>query len=570
MRVKIRTKIIAICAFVITASLFSSGFFTYEYVTGILRERSVNDSKTHLAQISVQLSRVREQVVKIAEYIVSDEEIHVRIAPNRSATLEEEYFRMHEVQDRLKRFTALNAFILNALIVREDGATFSNNSGYADYFAEYLKQPWFQSFLDSGRRIGFTAPHDFFYLNGKRPVFSYVVKYKNLQAANSPDYYLVLDIQLSEITNAFEQSAADFEQMLLFNGTGDVLFLGGSAPDESFGQMIERAMQQDGIAETGEHIAISYAPDPDGWKQAAVISKKKLFAPINRILDYYLLITVSSLAAMLLIILPFIVNMTRPISKLTQAMKRVSVGDLNTSVSIRSGDEMELLGAGFNRMVGDLSQYVQASIRHEETKRKMQISLLMAQINPHFIYNTLNTVIYLSHAGRSNDAAKITEALIGILQDTIKTGDEEYFSTLQEEIHVVAKYIDIQHYRYPGRFRVEWSVDESLLAANVPRLVIQPLVENALFHGVIPMDEAGVIRISVRRVDDGMLIEVEDNGIGLQEASGRRRDRMRGIGLSNVRERIRYLYGGSFGVTVVNGEERGAKAAVRLPLRDRI
>jgi len=576
-RAKIRTKIIAICAFVIVASLLSSGYFTYAYVTDILRERSLNDSRTQLAQISSQLVRVREQVVKLAEYIVSDEEINARIMPMPSSSIEDDYFRMTEVQDRLKRFAALNAFILNAMIVREDGTTFSNNSGYADYFADYLREDWFQAFLDSGARTGFTAPHDFFYLNGNRDVFSYAVKYRNLQEPRSPEYWLVLDIQYSEIANAFEQSLSDFEQLMLFNEAGEMLFSGGAAPDASYEPMIARAIESGGLAEDDSHMYLALASEPYGWHQGAVLSKAKLFEPINRLLDYYVFIIISSLVAMLAVVLPLIVNITKPISRLTQAMKRVSVGDLTTNVTIRSGDELEVLGSGFNRMVSDLKQHVEASIQHEELKRTMQISLLMSQINPHFIYNTLNTVIYLSYANRSRDAAVMTEAFIGILQDTIKTGDGVFFAALGEEMVIVEKYIAIQQFRYPDRFRVEWEVEEELRSAVIPRLVLQPLVENAIFHGIVPMEEPeGRIRIAARREGGELILLVEDDGVGLEESSpetgapdrsGKRADQMRGIGLANIRERIRFHYGEPYGVAVENGAARGVRAVVRLPYR---
>src|SRR5690606_22149237 len=127
----------------------------------------------------------------------SDEGINTMIKRPEEMEADNEvqaYFRKLEVQEDLKRFTALNAFILNAMIVREDGEIYSNNSGYEPYFADYLQQSWFTDVVDSGRRTGFSVPHDFFYLNRYQPVVSYIVTYRNLLDDASPRYYLVLDV----------------------------------------------------------------------------------------------------------------------------------------------------------------------------------------------------------------------------------------------------------------------------------------------------------------------------------------------------------------------------------------
>lgn len=577
LKFKIRTKIIAATAFFVTASLIISGFFTYDYAANIIREQSINDSQTQLGQISSQLERVQEQIIKTAEYIVSDEEINRRLSKRHQSTLEQDYFEMYEVQERLKWFTALNTYIYNVIIMRNDGRYFSNNSGYSDYFDSYLGQPWFQSLLENDVRAGFTIPHDFFYLNRDQQVLSYVVKYKNLLHPEDGEHYLILDINYADITNAFTQSLFGFEQLFLFNDAGEILFQGGSGTIDNE-SMVSEAMVTGEIVEDKLHIIIANNGKYHGWTQVAVISKEELFAEINKILHYYVLIIVSSLALMLLIILPIIMRMTKPLSSLVQAMKHVSIGNLDTSIKIKSGDELEVLGLGFNRMVAELKKYIQASIQDEAMKRDMQMGLLLSQINPHFIYNTLNTVIYLSHANRSKDAAQITEAMIDILQDTVKTGEGAFFSTLEEECKIVNKYIDIQYYRYPQRFQVQWNIDEHVQNAIIPKMIIQPLVENAIFHGLIPDEINGKVVISALKDNHDLLIQVSDNGIGMSEArqnevfnidkSGHQSDQVHGIGLANIQERIRYHYGDEYGLRITSNINEGTVIDIKLPFQE--
>lgn len=576
MRLKIRSKIIASTALVVSVTLMLSGFFIYDYAKDIIRDQSIKDSRTKLAQISFQLKKVQEQVMKTSEYIVSDEEIRSLIYDPPSPSLEVNYFRKQAVQEKLKRFAALNHFIQNIVIVRPDKETFSNNSGYEDYFSEYLSQEWFVSKMND--RSGFSKPHQFFYIGSNRQVFSYILKYRPIGDNVSPFSYLVMDVAYSEIDNAFLQSAGDFEQIRLSMGSGEALYESRPdipANDDAF---MNTAFSSDqAYMEDAGRIVLTDASMNQSWKQVALLSKDRLFEKINRVFYFYVLIIISAIGLSLVVMLPIILNLTKPLSRLTNAMKRVAVGDLNTNVSIHSGDELEILGTGFNRMVHDLRSHIESSIRHQDMRRKMQIDLLMAQINPHFVYNTLNTVIYLCHAERNLQAAEMTQALISILQDTIKTGDGAEFASLREERRIVDKYVLIQQTRYPDRFRLQWQLDDSLMDTLIPRMLVQPLVENAILHGLFPSDkEDGLIIIRAYPVSGHLVLEVEDNGVGMDEAANptdrpaltSEPERTRGIGLSNIRERIQFHFGSPHGVEISQHDGQGTLIRIRLPLKE--
>ncbi|WP_276356615.1 sensor histidine kinase [Cohnella caldifontis] len=577
MRMKIRTKIIASTALVVSVSLLLSGFFIYDYAKGIIRDQSIKDSRTKLAQVSFQLKKIQEQVMKTAEYIVSDEEIAALVSQPASPDIEKDYFRKQAVQEKLQRFAALNNFILNILLVPPGGETYSNYSGYEDYFADYLMQDWFLKMKDS--RSGYSEPHPFFYIGGNRQAFSYVLKYRPIGDQTGPYSYLILDVAYSELDNVFRQSERDFEQMALYTGSGALLFSSAPALGRDDAAFLKQALDSGtDFQEDAERIALTDEAMNQGWKQAALISKKQLFEKINRVFYFYVIIILSGIAVTLIVMLPIIVGLTRPLSRLTQAMKRVAAGDLNTHVSIKSGDELEILGGGFNRMVTDLKDLIESSIRDEEMKRKMQIDLLMAQINPHFVYNTLNTLIYLAHAGRNAQAVEVTQALIGILQDTVKTGEGAVRAPLAEEKKIVDKYALIQQTRYPGRFKLRWELEDGLLDKPVLRMALQPLVENAIVHGIVPSErEQGEIAVRAYRESGDFVLEVEDDGRGFarSEADPVRspalpevHERTRGIGLSNIRERLRTTFGAAARLEIERGSAGGTLVRLRFPLTE--
>ncbi|WP_372661597.1 sensor histidine kinase [Cohnella sp.] len=575
MRMKIRTKIIASTVLVVSLSLVLSGFFIYDYSKDIVREQSIKDSRTKLAQVSFQLKKIQEQVMKTAEYIISDDEITSLIYEPPSSDIEENYFRKYATQEKLKRFTAINNFILNVLIVRPDGETYSNFSGYEDYFKEYLKQEWFEKRKEL--RNGYSEPHPFFFLSGNRQVFSYVLKFRPIGDNGSPYSYLVLDIAYSELGNVFLQSSQDFEQVELYTGSGELLFATRNVQAQSDATfMADTLASGQSYREDASRIVLADDSMNQGWKQAALLSKPRLFEKINRIFYFYIIIILCGIFFTLVVMLPIIVNLTKPLSRLTHAMKRVAVGDLATSVTIRSGDELQILGSGFNRMVHDLRNLIETSVQSEKMKRKMQIDLLMTQINPHFVYNTLNTVIYLTHANRNSQAVEVTQALIGILQDTIKTGEGAVRAPLADEKRIVDKFVLIQQTRYPGRIRLTWELDEALLDMPVPRMALQPLVENAIVHGIVPSDiMEGDIVARAYKADGQLYLEVEDNGQGIEATKSRisasgtsaEPERTRGIGLSNIRERLQTHFGAAARLEI-ESEGRGTLVRIRLPLTE--
>lgn len=572
MRMKIRTKIIASTLLVVSVSLILSGFFIYDYAKEIIREQSIKDSRTKLAQISFQLKKIQEQVVKTAEYIVSDDEITELINAPASEEIEVNYFRKQAVQEKLGRFVALSNSILNVVIISPTGEFYSNFSGYEEYFSEYLQQDWFVKMKSS--RAGYSEPHPFFFLSGNRQVFSYSLKYRPIGQELAGDSYLVIDIAYSELANVFLQSVQDFEQIQLFTGSGALLLTANDKLPESDRSFMADSLQSgQSFAEDDHRIVLTDSSMNQEWKQAALLSKNKLFKKINRVFFFYIIIIITAIIVTLLVMLPIIVNLMKPLIRLTNAMKRVAVGDLGTSVHIRSGDELEILGMGFNRMVEDLRSLMETSVRNEAVKRQMQIDLLMAQINPHFLYNSLNTVIYLSHANRGGEAAEVTQALISILQNTIKTGEGAVRAPLLEEMRIVDKYVIIQQTRYPERFQLIWEVDEALLDRSVPRMALQPLVENAIVHGIIPSDrEEGTIIVRAYRDGDQLFLEVEDDGQGMTVPEegwtlrvGSEPGSTRGIGLSNIQERLLTHFGASARLETYGRPGQGTLIRIQLP-----
>jgi two-component system sensor histidine kinase YesM len=386
-------------------------------------------------------------------------------------------------------------------------------------------------------------------------------------------------VNCANIDTIFNKSVSDFEKLILVNRNNNIICSSNNIENDDKLQIMKKSIDKGlGYVEDKDDIAIANISAYDGWKQVAIISKDKLFSKVNRLFAYFVVMVISSLLFILLIMIPIILNITGPISMLVAAMKKVSKGDLDTSIEIDSGDELEIMGKGFNKMVGALKEYMITSINDERVKRRMQMDLLISQINPHFIYNTLNTIIYLTNANRNKDAVKITDSFIRILQDTVKTGDEALFASVREELGVIRNYLNIQSYRYPDMFDTEYLIDEAVKDVEIPRMAIQPIVENALFHGIHPCEEKGHLKIMIKSERNKVIIAIEDNGVGMDEKtvknifsgvkSTKTGQHTRRIGLKNVRERLDFLYDGKYDMKIFSSEGQGTKVLISIPSRD--
>ncbi len=247
-------------------------------------------------------------------------------------------------------------------------------------------------------------------------------------------------------------------------------------------------------------------------------------------------------------------QVTKPLLLLTNSMQNASKGNLSSHVNITSNNEVGLLGSSFNKMLDDLQRDIEIIAEKEKKQQQAKYSLLVSQIDPHFIHNTINSVNYLAKKGRCEDVISMNKALISILRDRLRVNDIQITDTIANEINVLNQYILIQKYMYEGDVEIIWDVDDNLKQEQIPKNMIQPLIENALFHGLMDEESGdfdGIIKIKIIKEEEDIKITVADNGKGMDEHVIKQvqneqysvEDRGKKIGLSNIRGRLYYLYG---------------------------
>ncbi len=265
-------------------------------------------------------------------------------------------------------------------------------------------------------------------------------------------------------------------------------------------------------------------------------------------------------------------SITHPIRKLSEVTDQVAKGDLTVRSDIRSGAEVGMLSDSLNTMIDKINELLEQVKKEQIRLRKAEFELLQAQINPHFLYNTLDTIVWLAEAGDQKKVVSMVGSLSDFFRTSLNQGKD--IISVKEELQHVRSYLEIQQVRYQDILEYEIRVPEELNRYLIPKITIQPLVENALYHGIKNKRGAGKIVISGKREEDHFCIMIEDNGIGitkerlLQVREGIENKIPTGhdiYGLYNVNERIRLNFGEKYGIFIESRYGDGTVVSIVLP-----
>ncbi len=262
---------------------------------------------------------------------------------------------------------------------------------------------------------------------------------------------------------------------------------------------------------------------------------------------------------------------TRPVGELVGVMQKVSDGDMDTRAENISEDEIGLLSSEFNRMLDQIQELVDQLIREEEEKREAELEALQYQITPHFMYNTLNSIKFAALIRGEKDLAGVLGDFIELLQTCISK--KGAFLTVSEEVHVLENYVHLQEFRSGEPIRLDYDIPQEAQMCQIPRLILQPLVENAILHGIDIKERQGHITVTARIDNDRLYLEVKDNGRGMSKeqieellnSKAKKTKGLTAVGIPNVRDRLKLYYKEEAGLIYESSEE-GTSASIYLPV----
>ncbi|AIQ31579.1 hypothetical protein P40081_28115 [Paenibacillus sp. FSL P4-0081] len=349
-------------------------------------------------------------------------------------------------------------------------------------------------------------------------------------------------------------------------------------PGSPYSQAVMKDEEEDSFMQEG------MIQDLEG-KLIFILPKKELLSGIEEILGRSFLILILSI---LLLILPFYLvvnNILRPLKKLMNFMSNFKLGllhNLSKRIHLQGYAEISIMANQFNRMLDEIDELTNSLLESntklytaELVKKQAELSFLQSQINPHFLYNTLESIKGMAVEQGSEQIFHMVKSLAYVFRYSIKAAD---IIPLQEEITLVQSHIYIQQIRFVNRLTVTYQIEDSILTCQVPKMILQPLVENAIFHGIEPKMGKGHLIITGMASEGQLILAIRDNGVGigrdklmeLQTGLTARQEakQARAIGLVNVNNRIKMRYGENYGIIIKSEWGTGTEVVIRLPYKE--
>ena len=263
-------------------------------------------------------------------------------------------------------------------------------------------------------------------------------------------------------------------------------------------------------------------------------------------------------------------NMTRPVERMNTAMRTLQEGDLTVRIASDREDELGQMSRNFNIMANELEQNVQEKIEKQKELNASHIAMMQAQLNPHFLYNTLDSIIWMAEGKKNEEVVIMTASLARLLRQSISNEDE--LVTVGQEIEYVRSYLTIQKMRYKDKLEFEIKADPSITQVPIIRLVLQPLVENAIYHGLKYKDSKGLLTVHGYMKGENAVIDITDDGVGMDEETLKHiydkhkvNYRSNGVGVYNVQQRLVLYYGKDYGIIYHSEKGKGTTASVVIP-----
>jgi two-component system sensor histidine kinase YesM len=377
---------------------------------------------------------------------------------------------------------------------------------------------------------------------------------------------------------------ADMEKSAVVSQNKEIVLSKADAQNYPLTDSLFSRMKSDRgwLEDQSQNTLISYVTaDNNNWKILSYIPLSKIYSDVETLKQEIILALFAAVIFLLLISFYMSYDFISSINVLVSGMQKVQKGEEDVQVKLDRKDELGFLGQAFNTMVREIKSLQKWVIREQLTRKDAQIRALQSQINPHFLFNTLESINWMAQLSGVPEISETVMALASLMDASIARDDK--CITLEEEIKYIDNYVLILKKRFEDKLEVIKDIDSKALMVRVPRLLIQPLVENAATHGVVNVRGKGIVKLSAVVNGDIIDITVEDNGAGIDaddieiinerlamddETFFRYQDnrKSRGIGLENVNRRIKLFYGVQYGVKIESVKGSYTRVSVQIPL----
>lgn len=445
---------------------------------------------------------------------------------------------------------------------------------------DLTSQEWYSQAVGKYNESVLTSSHVQHVVRGERPwVITLSRGIRNFTGQGESNGVVFIDLNYSAIRKLCDQNSIGAKgYVFVIDQDGNIVYhpqqqqLYNELQTENI-DMVTSAASDVVVTGNGsdQKIYVLSPSEKTGWTVVGCMNMAELLKDSRQARMSYVVTAMALVIVALFLSILISGNITRPIQKLRDSMAKVQEGDFSAGdIEVSSQNEIGNLTESFNLMTRRIQELMEQNIYEQREKRKSELKALQSQINPHFLYNTLDSIIWMAEGKKNEEVVLMTASLARLLRQSITNEDEVV--PIGDEIEYARSYLTIQKMRYKDKLEFEIQVDPDIIHVPIVKLVLQPIIENAIYHGLKYKDSIGLLEIRGSLSGENVVIVVADNGVGMDEETlshifekHKVNYRSNGVGVYNVQQRLQLYYGSQYGITYTSEKGRGTAASITIP-----
>ncbi len=574
----IQSVIFATVAVLVLSAVVIVTGVSMKFTNTSIFENSSEYTHTIIQQMNQNIDSYIDYMENIAYLISSNEDVQDYLFDEK---IDNE--GRYRILNQLQTILDSRSDIRNVGIISKNGRMLINDgSKSVNQDLDLNTQEWYATALEKPNGPILTSSHVQHIISGERPwVITLSRGIRDRSGSGEKEGVFFIDLNYSAISELCDQSTVGTKgYAFILDAKGNIVYHPQEQQlyNELQTENISLIMDTDedtvltGTGNDGKLYSISRS-EKTGWTVVDCTNVKELLSKSRQAQSVYVLTAIILVIVALLFSRFMARSITLPIQKLRDSMKKVQEGDFSVSdVVVDSKNEIGSLTKSFDVMTHRIHELMEQNVHEQEEKRKSELKALQSQINPHFLYNTLDSIIWMAEGKKNEEVVLMTASLARLLRQSISNEDEVV--PIANEVEYARGYLTIQKMRYKDKLEFQIEVDSSILYIPLIKLVLQPIIENAIYHGLKYKESKGLLIVKGFMKDGNAVLQVIDDGVGMDEETlahiydkHKVNYHSNGVGVYNVQKRLKLYYGEDYGITYTSELGKGTTATITIPGR---
>ena len=574
----IQSVIFATVAVLILSAVVIVTGVSMKFTNTSIFENSSEYTHTIIQQMNQNIDSYIDYMENIAYLISSNEDVQDYLFDEK---IDNE--GRYRILNQLQTILDSRSDIRNVGIISKNGRMLINDgSKSVNQDLDLNTQEWYATALEKPNGPILTSSHVQHIISGERPwVITLSRGIRDRSGSGEKEGVFFIDLNYSAISGLCDQSTVGTKgYAFILDAKGNIVYHPQQQQlyNELQTENISLIMDTDedtvltGTGNDGKLYSISRS-EKTGWTVVDCTNVKELLSKSRQAQSVYVLTAIILVIVALLFSRFMARSITLPIQKLRDSMKKVQEGDFSVSdVVVDSKNEIGSLTKSFDVMTHRIHDLMEQNVHEQEEKRRSELKALQSQINPHFLYNTLDSIIWMAEGKKNEEVVLMTASLARLLRQSISNEDEVV--PIANEVEYARGYLTIQKMRYKDKLEFQIEVDSSILYIPLIKLVLQPIIENAIYHGLKYKESKGLLIVKGFMKDGNAVLQVIDDGVGMDEETlahiydkHKVNYHSNGVGVYNVQKRLKLYYGEDYGITYTSELGKGTTATITIPGR---